>query len=291
MMGFIENFIDGCLIGSVYSLIAIGFVLIYKASKVLNIAQGGLVLMGTYFSYAIIVQFGIPTILAIFMTLGLCVLVALLFERFPLRPLFGQPILSLIMATIGIELLIRGVITLVWGARGWRTYPPIFGVMPLKVAGLSLSSQPLIAFVVAIIIFFILALFFRKTKTGLLMRATAEGHLIAQSMGIRVSKIIAVSWGISAIISALGGIFLGSMINVNVALADIGLKAIAAVIVGGLESIQGALLGGILIGITESLAMYYIGHGSGEITPYIILMLILIYRPEGIFGLKIIERV
>lgn len=291
MMALIENIVDGALVGSIYSLIAIAFVLIYKASKVLNLAQGGLVLMGAYLSYAFISQFNLPVIPGIILTLFVCSLIIVLFERFPLRPLLGQPILSIIMATIGIELLIRGLCVLVWGARGWRTYPQLFGLKPFAFAGLNLSRQHLMAFVVTVILLLVLAYFFKWTKTGLLMKATAEGHLVSQSMGIRVSRVIAISWVLSAIISAFGGIFLGSMMNVNVVLADLGLKALPAAIVGGLESIPGAFIGGLLIGITESLAQYYIGHGLGEITPYIVMMIILILRPEGLFGLKIIERV
>ncbi len=290
-MMLIENIVDGALAGSIYSLIAIAFVLIYKASKVLNLAQGGLVLIGAYLSYAFICQLGIPIIPAMLLTLLTCALIAVLFERFPLRPLLGQPILSIIMATIGIEILIRGCSILVWGARGWRIYPQLFGLKNLEVAGLYLNRQNVIAFVVTIVLLIILAYFFKKTKTGLLMRAIAEGHLVSQSMGIKVSRIIAISWVLSAVISAFAGVFLGSMMNVNVVLADLGLKALPAAIVGGLESIPGAFVGGLIIGISESLAQYYLGHGLGEISPYIVMMIILICRPEGLFGLKIIERV
>jgi branched-chain amino acid transport system permease protein len=291
MMHFFENLIDGVLVGSIYSMMAIAFTLIFKASEVLNLAQGGLVMLGAYVSYSFVELFGVPFIPAVALTIITCCLVIILLERFPLRPLIGQPVLAIIMATIGIEILIRGVTILIWGAGNWRIYPQIFELKSLNLLGLDLSRQHALIFIASVVILLLLAIFFKKTKIGLLMRATAEGHLVSQSMGINVSKIIGASWVISTIISVFSGIFLGSIMNINVAMSDLVLKALPAAIVGGLESLPGAFIGGILIGVAEHLAEYYIGQGLGAITPFILMMLILVCRPQGLFGLKIIERV
>jgi branched-chain amino acid transport system permease protein len=291
MMFFTENVVDGVLIGSIYSLIAMAFVLIYKASKVLNLAQGGLVLLGAYFNYSFMVQLHLSFVVSLFLSVAVCCLIVVLFERFPLRPLLGQSLLAIIMATIGMDMLIKGVCILVWGARGWRRYPEIFDLKPVSFWGLSLSRQHLAAFLITIAIGIATSIFFKRTKTGLLMRATAEGHMVAQSLGIRVTQIICLCWVGSAIISVFAGVLLGSMINVHVALSELALKAIPAAIVGGLESIKGAFIGGLLIGAIESLSQAYIGHGIGSIAPFIVMMFILMYKPQGLFGLEIIERV
>lgn len=285
------NLIDGLLVGGIYGLVGVAFVLIYKTSKILNLAQGSLVLIGAYVSYMFITQIGLPIWLGIPSTLVVAILIALGIERFPLRPLIGQPILAIIMVTIGLDILIRGACTLIWGVKGWRIYPQIFPITPIKISTFSISREHLCAFLISIFLVVILSLFFKKTMTGLLLRAAAEGHKVSQSMGIRVTKIIAISWALSAVISGFGGIFLGSIHNVNVPLADVGLKALPAALVGGLDSIHGAVIGGILIGISESLGAAYIGHGFREISAYIVLILVLFIKPYGLFGLERIERV
>ena len=290
-MFFLQAFVDGILQGTIYSMIAIAFVLIYKCSKILNLAQGGLVLLGAYFSYSLMVQFHLPFWLSVILAIFFVSLVGLLFERFPLRPLIGQPILSIIMATIGIDVLIRGVCILVWGTRGWRKYPKVFEIMPVKLFSLYLSRQHLYIFLCTIVLLGLLLIFFKKHRTGLVMRAVAEGHMVAQSMGIKVSSVIAIAWMVSGMISAVSGVFLGSIINVNVGLTEIALKALPAAIVGGLESIPGAVIGGLLIGVAGSISGTYVGHGISEIAPFVVMMLILIIKPQGLLGLEIIERV
>jgi branched-chain amino acid transport system permease protein len=291
MMFFTANVIDGALSGSIYSLIAMAFVLIYKSSKVLNLAQGSLVLLGAYFNYSFMAQLHLNFVFSFLLSVLTCCLIVILLERFPLRPLIGQPILSIIMATIGIDILIKGTCILVWGARGWRKYPEILDPSPVAIFGLPLSRQHLVAFLITVAIGITTSIFFKRTKTGLLMRTTAEGHMVSQSMGIRVTRIIGLCWIGSAIISVFAGVLLGSMINVHVALSELALKAIPAAIVGGMESIKGAFIGGLLIGVIEALSQAYIGYGIGSITPFIVMMFILIYKPHGLFGLEIIERV
>ncbi|MDY7037108.1 MAG: branched-chain amino acid ABC transporter permease [Thermodesulfobacteriota bacterium] len=290
-MFFLQNFFSGLLLGGIYILVAVAFVLIYKSSKILNLAQGSIVLVGAYLSYMLIKQFGISPIPAVILTMALCGIIALGLERFILRPMIAQPILSIVMVTIGIDLLFRGTCNMIWGVGGWRVYPEIFSLEPFEIGPIFFSREHVYPFVLSIVLLILLALFFSRTKQGLLMRAIAQGHKVAQSMGIRVPKLLALSWVIASVLSALAGVFLGSIHNVNIPLADIGLKALAAALLGGLESIGGAVVAGMIIGVVEGLAAGYIGHGVREVAPFVVMMLVLTVRPYGLFGLEEIERV
>lgn len=290
-MYFLQSFISGLLLGGVYSMVAVAFVLIYKSSKILNLAQGGLVLVGAYLSFMFMKQFGMNPVLAVICTMLASGVIAVVLERFFLRPMTAQPILSIIMVTIGIDILIRGICILIWGAGGWRVYPEIFPIEAIEVGPIFMSRQHLYPFIFAIVIFFFLALFFSRTKQGLLMRAVAEGHKVAQSMGIRIPRLLALSWVLSSFLSAVSGVFLGSIHNVNIGLADIGLISLAAALLGGLESLGGAVIAGLIIGVVEGLSAWYIGHGIREVAPFILMLIVLVFRPYGLFGLEEIERV
>jgi branched-chain amino acid transport system permease protein len=290
-MFFLQNLFSGLFLSGTYILVAVAFVLIYKSSKILNLAQGSIVLVGAYLSYMLIKQFGMHPVLGVIISMILCGLIALGLERFILRPMIAQPILSIVMVTIGIDLLFRGLCTLIWGAGGWRVYPEIFSIEPFKIGHIFFPREYVYPFILSMISIVCLAFFFTKTEQGMLMRAIAEGHKIAQSMGIRVPKLLALSWVIASLLSALAGVFLGIIHNVNIPLADIGLKALAAALLGGMESIGGAVFAGMIIGIVEGIAAGYIGHGIREVAPFIVMMLVLIVRPYGLFGLEEIERV
>jgi len=290
-MFFLQNLFSGLLLGGIYILVAVAFVLIYKSSKILNLAQGSIVLVGAYLSYALVKQLGLHPVLGVTISVLACGVIALGLERFILRPMIAQPILSIVMVTIGIDLLFRGLCNLIWGAGGWRVYPEIFSSEPFEIGPIFFAREYVYPFLFSIVMLIFLALFFSKTKHGLLMRAIAQGHKVAQSIGIRVPKLLALSWVIACMMSALAGVFLGSIHNVNIPLADIGLKALAAALLGGLESIGGAVIAGMIIGVVEGLAAGYIGHGAREVAPFVAMMIVLIIKPYGLFGLEEIERV
>jgi branched-chain amino acid transport system permease protein len=290
MNDFLQLVGTGLMMGSTYALLAVAFVIIYKACKIFNFAQGEIMLLGGYFSWSLLGWFHLgfwPT--ALLSTLfAFCL--GFVIERFPLRPLIGHPILSIIMVTLGLSILLRSVILITWGAV-LLPYPEIFGAEPIRIGALIFSQQHVWSFVSCIGLLLFFGLFFKFTKLGLLMRAVAEDQILAKSAGTRVHKIIGLSWAIACIISAIAGIFLSAINGVSIGLADYGVKAISAALVGGLESIGGAITGGLLIGVIEVLSIVYIGHGVGEVAAYIVLVLVLIVRPYGLFGLTRIERV
>ena len=294
MSTFVQLMLTGLMVGGIYGLVALGFVLIYKGTRIFNFAQGELLMLGAFFFWAMLVQVHIPIWASILLTFIFAIAVGFLLERVVLRPMLGQPILSIIMMTLALAFFLRGVITLVWGAA-WKVYPAFIPMGGIALADFTLSQQHLVSFIIALLAFGAFALFFQKSTYGLAMRATAEDHQVSRSLGVKVTVIFGLTWAIASLISAIGGILLGSINGINLTLGQIGLKAIPAALIGGLESIPGAIVGGIIIGVLESLAAGYIdplvGGGIKEIFPYIILVIALLFRPYGIFGLKRIERV
>jgi branched-chain amino acid transport system permease protein len=290
VIDFLQLIGTGLMMGSTYALLAVAFVIIYKACKIFNFAQGEVMLLGAFVSWSLLAQLHVgfwPTVL---LTVIFAFFLGFVIERFPLRPMIGEPILSIIMVTLGLSILFRSVILTAWGAV-LLPYPEIFASQPIRVGSLIFSQQHVWSFVSCMGLLLVFGLFFRFTNFGLLMRAVAEDQILAKSTGTRVHKFIGLSWAIACIISAIAGIFLSAINGVSIGLADYGLKAISAALVGGLESIGGAVSGGILIGVVEVLSTVYIGHGIGEVAAYIILVLVLIVRPYGLFGLTRIERV
>ena len=294
MAEFLSYIIPGIMTGFVYALIALGFVLIYKCSGVLNLAQGELVLFGAYIFYALSVQVGAPLLVSIPGTLVFAIVLGLLVERLIMRPLIGQPILALIMVTLGIGVILRGVMIMVWGPAT-LSLPRMFPIGGINLLGISISYEYLFFAIVSVVLFGILFLFFRYTRTGLRMMAVADDQQAAQSVGIRVKTVIAMAWAIAAIVSSIGGILLTSIIGVHYSAVGIGLRAIAVVLVGGLQSVGGVLVAGPLIGAIEGLAAGYldplVGGGVRDVVAYAVLILGLIVRPFGLFGWKRIERV
>ena len=290
MIDFAQFLTTGLLIGSIYALVAVGFVIIFKSSGILNFAQGELLLIGAYLCWFLIDKVGLPMWAGVLGTVGFTVVLAIAVERFPLRPMIGQSMLPLIMVTLGLSLLFRAVVTTLWGNVKTQV-PQIMPLRSVEIGSLNLSEQHLWAFLICMAIVVLLLLFFRFTRTGLIMRSTAQSHAVAQSLGMNVNSVIALSLTMAFSIAAVAGILLANILNLDLSLANFGLKVIAVVFVGGVESIGGAVLGGMLIGIVEMLAMVYIGHGIGEVAAYIVLALVLAIRPYGIFGLKRIERV
>ena len=294
MSTFIQLMLTGLLVGGIYGLVALGFVLIYKSTRIFNFAQGELLMLGAFFCWAMIEQIHMPLWASFLSTVIFAVGVGFAIERVVLRPMIGQPILAIIMMTLALSFFLSGLITLVWGGT-WKVYPEFMPMGGINLLGFTISQQHLYSFIVALLAFGAFTIFFQKSRHGLAMRATAEDHQVARSSGIKVTLIFGLTWGIAALISAVGGVLLGTINGINLTLGQIGLKAIPAALIGGLESIGGAIVGGILIGVLESLAAGYIdplvGGGVKEIFPYVILVIVLLFRPYGIFGLKRIERI
>ncbi len=291
MIKFIQLLMTGVAVGLIYGLMALGFVLIYKSSKIFNFAQGEMVMVGAFLSWSFVSLFNLPMILGLLLAFFVAGVVGYSLERFPFRPMIGQPILAIIMMTLAIAVFMRGFAILLWAKYIGIKFPTLFSEKTMYVFGAPISSVILgtLGLVLALVIG--LSLFFRFTRTGLHMRAAAESHQLSQSMGIRVTKAIAQSWAIAAVVSTIGGFLLGYVRGIDFGLAELGLIAIAGALVGGLESFKGAILGGVIIGVAETLTGGYIGRGLREVVPFIVMVLVLFYKPYGLFGLEEIERV
>jgi len=295
MTFFLQLVISGFALGMVYALIAIGFVVILKCSQAFNIAQGHFVMIGGYLGYTFLVMFGLPIWASLLAAIAAAIIMGLLIERLTLRPLVGQPVLAVIMITIALAALLEGLATLIWGGE-YKTYHGVLPTLTLQLGELSVPSEMLIGLIVSIAVVAILMLFFRYTKSGLAMRATAEDEQVVQSAGIRVTTVYALSWVIACIVGVIGGIILGGVSGVMIPLAEVGLKAFAVVLLGGVNSIGGAIVAGIILGVAENVAAGYLdpllpGGGLAHVFPFIVMIIVLIFRPHGLFGLVRIERI
>lgn len=287
---FIQLTLTGLTNGAILALAALGFVIIYKASDVINFAQGEFLLVGAYMLYAMLVQFGLPWPLGLLGTILVAVALGVLVERFVLRPLIGEPIISVIMATIGLSSLLRAIVSMIWGNQPKR-FPPFIPSHPVEILGATVGVDRLWAIVVAGLMLLVFNFFFTRSKEGIAMRAVADDQQAAMSMGISVSKVFAWAWSIAAVSAAVGGALVANIVGVGPELAGFGLRVFPVVILGGLDSIPGAILGGVIIGLLEAYVGGYIGMGLNQVISFIILLLILLVRPYGFFGREIIERV
>ena len=292
-----EVFIGGLLSGVMYSLVALGFVLIYKASGVFNFAQGSLVFFAAL-TFVGLTEHGLSFATALLVTLAVMVAVGLLIERLVLRPLVNQPQISLFMATIGLSFFIEGLAQLLWGAnvRGLE-----LGIQdePIKwlsdTAGINVSKFDLVAAGIAAVLVAGLGLFFSRTRIGRALRAVADDHQAALAVGIPLQQIWGIVWAVAGFVALVAGMLWGARNGVQFALTFVALKALPVLILGGFESIPGAIVGGLIIGATEKLAEVFLGpHVGGGIEgwfPYVLALLFLLVRPEGLFGEKIIRRI
>ena len=289
MIFFLKLTVAGILTGSIYALLALGIVLIYKATRVFNFAQGEILILGGLITTTFMGLFGI--LIGILSGIVVSFFLGLLIERLALRPLIGQPILSTIMMTLGLSWVLRGVGTIGWQST-IRQMPNVLPSDQIMIGPVGISQVHLIAFSISMLIFVIFAVFFQKTKLGLGMRATAENHQYAQSTGINVRRVFSMTWAISCMTACMGAILLGFIGGgISPTVSIVGLKAFPAVIVGGLESLPGAVIGGLAIGLLETWAGGLIHPALIDITPYVILLLVLFIKPYGIFGLVRIERI
>jgi branched-chain amino acid transport system permease protein len=287
--------LNGIVSGSIYSLVALGFVVIYKSTSVLNFAQGEFMMLGAYVCLSLAVQYHLPFAVAFVLTMGFMALLGVLTERLILRPMIGEPVISLIMVTLGLSALLKAIVQAIWGTD-LRPFPNIFPAEPVQLGPLPVSQGYLYGTGGVAILLLLFSLFFKFTRSGIAMRATAFSQQVALSMGISVKRIFALAWSIAAVVSAVGGVLLGGIRGgVDGAFALFGLKVIPVVILGGLDSIGGAILGGLVMGVLENLAGGYldplVGGGAKEVAPFIVLVLILSVKPYGLFGKVKIERV
>jgi branched-chain amino acid transport system permease protein len=286
--------VNGASIGLMYALIALGFVLVYKATDAINFAQGEFVMMAGLIAAAILGIEGAPLIAAVVATLAVMIGFGFGLEKVVLRPLLGRPVVAVIMATIGLAAVLRGLTPVIFGGET-RAVPLPIGDEPIDLGIASLSPVQGLGSVTTLILFVAFSWFFKKSRMGVAMRAVADNQQVAQAMGINVERYFALAWAMAGIVSALGGIIWGSMLGVDVHLALVGLKVFPVVILGGLDSVGGALIGGLVIGIVESLvAGYldpYVGGGTKDFAPYVLMIIVLMIKPYGIFGKRRIERV
>ncbi|HET6980763.1 MAG TPA: branched-chain amino acid ABC transporter permease, partial [Myxococcaceae bacterium] len=293
MAFFVEVLVGGLLAGVMYSLVALGFVLIYKASGVFNFAQGGMVFFAAT-TYAGLVGLGWSGWLAFAASLAVMVVFAVATERFVLRPLVNQPQISLFMATIGLTFVLEGVAQGVWGAevRGLDLGIPD---SPLELKGILISKFDLVAAATAGALVVLLAFFFQKTRVGRALRAVADDHQAALSVGIPLGRIWALVWAAAGAVALVAGLLWGSRLGVQFALTQVALKALPVLILGGFTSVAGAIVGGLIVGASEKIAEVYlgplIGGGIENWFPYVLALLFLLVRPDGLFGEKRIERV
>jgi len=295
MTFFLQLVVSGVSLGMVYALVALGFVIILKCSRAFNIAQGHFVMIGGYLGYTFLVTFNLPIWASLLLAILVAIMMGLLIERLTLRPLVGQPELAVIMMTIALASVLEGLATLIWGAQ-YKTYHKVLPTVTLKLGEISIPPESLIGLTVSIVAVAILLLFFRYTKIGLAMRATAEDLKVVQSVGIRATTVYAVSWVIACVVGVIGGILSGAVSGVMIALSQVGLKAFAVVLLGGVNSIGGAIVAGIIVGVLENVAAGYLdpllpGGGLAQVFPFIIMIIVLIFRPHGLFGLARIERI
>jgi branched-chain amino acid transport system permease protein len=294
---FFEVLIGGLLAGVMYSLVAIGFVLIYKASGVFNFAQGAMVFFAAL-TFVSLVERGVNFWLALAITLAVMVVLGIATEKVVLRPLVNQPPITLFMATIGLSFVLEGLSQLIWGSQphGLELGIPDVPMEWLsKATGMNVSQFDIFGAVVAGILVAVLALFFQYTRIGRALRAVADDHQAALSVGIPLKHIWAIVWAVAGFVALVAGLMWGARNGVQFALTFIALKALPVLILGGFESVLGAVIGGLIIGATEKLAEVYIGPmvggGIESWFAYVIALLFLLVRPQGLFGEKIIDRV
>ena len=294
---FFEVLIGGLLSGGMYSLVALGFVLIYKASGVFNFAQGSMVFFAAL-TFVGLVEHGLNFWLALPATLLVMVLLGIVIERVVLRPLVNQPQITLFMATIGLSFLIEGLAQIVWGAG---VHGLDLGIEDAPIqwisdsTGMNVSKFDLMAAVVAAVLVSTLAVFFNRTRIGRALRAVADDHQAALAVGIPLQQIWSIVWAVAGGVALVAGLLWGARNGVQFALTFVALKALPVLILGGFDSIPGAIVGGLIIGATEKLAEVflgpYVGGGIEGWFPYVLALLFLLVRPEGLFGEKIIRRI
>jgi branched-chain amino acid transport system permease protein len=291
---FLQIAVSGVVTGGVYALIAIGFVVVYKATGVINFATGELMMLGAFFGWTAMAVLHLPFAAALLVAALGAAAVGALVERVVLRPMLGQRPISIIMVTIGLSSIFKGLAQVLWSGE-YRSFPAIFPRKPVELGPVVLPSRQAWPFLIALAAIVGLAAFFRFTRAGTAMRATADDQATAFGMGIDIRRVFSLSWILAAVTATVAGVVVGVLAGVSPQLGSVGLRIFPVVILGGLDSVAGALVGGMVMGVLENLAGGYLdplfpGAGVKEVAPFFALVLILMVRPWGLFGTREIER-
>ncbi len=294
MSQLLQFVIIGLAQGMMYSLIALGFVLIWKSSGVANLALGQLVLIFSWFAYTMLAQAGLPAWLGLPLVIVFALILGWLIERLILRPLIAQPILSLITVTLGLAFFLQGLVQFVW-PLGIAGLPHLFPSTALKIGSAVLPQEHLWSAIIALVLFGLLTLFFRYQKTGVAMRATADDQKAVQACGIPVTKMFSQSWMLACALAAVGGILMSSIGGIKYGLVDAGLRSFSVVILGGLDSFGGTMIAGPVIGLAQSVGGGYLTpltwQGVSDIIPFVVIIIVMFVKPYGLFGEQRIERI
>lgn len=286
---FIEYSTIGLLSGGVLALVALSFVLVYKGTGVVNFAVGEVMMLGAYLYYAAHVTFGLAPLLAFGVALAAIALLAVVVERMVLRPLSGQSPVSVLMATIGMASIVHGSVEAIWGGDTF-TVPPLLPRMPLNFGEVMIPGTAIGNFLVAAVLIAAFIAFFRYSKTGIALRATASDPVTAATMGIDIHHAQRLTWILSSLVGTVAGVLIATSANLSPLLASTALAAFAVIILGGLDSIVGAIVASLIVGWLDAVAAGYLGGKARDLVPYVVVLAILVMRPHGIFGTRTIER-
>jgi branched-chain amino acid transport system permease protein len=280
---FLQFVVSGLAVGAIYGLVALGFVLIFKSTDIFSFAQGDLVMVGAYLGFGVMTALHVPLIVAVVIALLLAALLGLAIQRFIFKPMLGSPLLTMVMATIALSLILRGLVVLIWGP-GAQTYPDSIPNHSLNIFGVRVSTVDLTIMAVAALAILIFGLFFRLSSAGLHMRAIAENPEAAAVVGINANRMFSLAIAIGTVTAAVGGILLANLQVVSPQLSEIGLLAFPAAVLGGMRSIPGAVVGGLIIGVLGQLSVGYADGSASTAITFGVLLLVLFVRPQGIFG-------
>lgn len=285
---------SGVALGCLYALIAVGFVLILKATDILNFAQGEVIMLSAFICYFLVTTFHLPFLVAILLTAIIAGLMGAVTERLVLRPMLGEPVFAVVMVTIGLSIFLKSMAGIIFGHNN-LVFPSPFPTEAVKIGGIVLSQAEIWIMLSTLVLITVFFVFFKYSRMGLAMRGTADDQNVALLMGISVKRVYALIWAVSFITAAVVGVFLANIMVINLGLSSVAISAFPAIILGGLESIPGAIVGGLAIGIIENLAGGYldqiVGGGIKDVTPFVVLFLVLMIKPYGLFGKREIERV
>jgi branched-chain amino acid transport system permease protein len=291
---FFMTLTTGIMVGGIYALVALGWVLIYKCSGVLNLAMGELTLIGAYVSLSFY-SMGVPFLLSLLFSLIIGFILVILTERIFLDKLIGEPVLTVIMVTVVLSFFFKGCVELFWGTDTRVFDPPVFSIEPIRLGPLVMGEVYLFSFVAAIILLIIFVCFFKYTRWGLAMQATADDEMAALSLGVSARFVYAAAWSIAFMAAGVGGTLLGNINGLNISVGFLSLLVLPAVVLGGLNSVPGAIVGGVVIGILQNFCGAYLDKyfpgGVKEIAPFVFMAVFLLFKPYGLWGWERIERV
>jgi branched-chain amino acid transport system permease protein len=287
---FIQLSVYGLSNGAILALAALGFVLIFKATSVINFAQGEFLLIGAYTFYAAVLVFGFHWTLAVLVGVLVAIALGVLVERFVLRPMIGEEAVAVIMVTIGLASMLRGGVQFFFGTSP-KEAPRFLPGESVSVGGVTIPYDRIAAIAIAALVLTAFTVFFTRSRHGIAMRAVADDQQAALTMGISVRRVFAMAWALAALTAVVGGILLANLTGVSQGIAGFGLVVFPVVILGGLDSVPGTIVGGVIIGLLAQYVSGYVGGGLEQVIPYVVLVLILMLRPYGLFGQVRIERV